>query len=109
VIQGGHQLFMLIPYNDLSAAEGHAHPDSTRNVLLGGDMACKVCASDNQQKFPGEMNVGFPGINRVSLPSIYVSAALLVCLHCGYTEIVIPATQLERLKEGIDTVRSAGA
>ena len=71
-------------------------------------MACKVCASDNQQKFPGEMNVGFPVISRVSLPSIYVSAALLVCLDCGYTEIVIPATQLERLKEGIDTIRSAG-
>jgi hypothetical protein len=93
----------------LSVVEGHAHPDSSRNVLLGGDMACKVCASDNQQKFPGEMNVGFPGINRVSLPSIYVSTALLVCLDCGYTEIVIPAIQLERLKEGIDTVSSAGA
>jgi hypothetical protein len=72
-------------------------------------MACKVCASDNQQKFPGEMNVGFPGMNRVSLPSIYVSAALLVCLDCGYAEIVIPASRLERLKEGINTVRSAGA
>ena len=35
-------------------------------MYVGGSMACKVCASDNLQEFPGEMNVSFPGINRVS-------------------------------------------
>ena len=30
-------------------------------------MACRVCTSDNQENFPGEMNVGFPGLTRVSL------------------------------------------
>jgi hypothetical protein len=93
----------------VSAAEGHARPDSSRNVLLGGDMACKVCASDNQQEFPGEMNVGFPGINRVSLSPVYISTELSVCLHCEHTELVIPATKLARLKEGMHAIRSAGA
>ena len=73
-------------------------------------MACKVCASDNQQKFPGHMSVGFPRHNadRVSLPALYVSAALLACLDCGHTDLLIPATKLERLKEGMDAVRFSG-
>ena len=72
-------------------------------------MACKVCASDNQQYFPGEMNVGFPGLIRVNLSSVYISAKFLVCLDCGHTDLLIPATKLEQLKEGIDAVRSVGA
>jgi hypothetical protein len=72
-------------------------------------MACKVCASDNQQNFPGEMNVGFPGIKRVGLSSVYISTKLLVCLDCGHAELLIPATKLERLKEGLDAGRPAGA
>ena len=79
------------------------------DTVCGGDMACKVCASDNQQNFPGEMNVGFPGLKRVGLSSVYISAELSVCLDCGRTELVIPATKLERLKEGINAVRSVGA
>ena len=76
------------------------------DTVRGGAMACKVCASDNQQNFPGEMNVGFPGLTRVSLSSVYISAKLLVCLDCGHTDLLIPATKLEQLKEGIDAVRS---
>jgi hypothetical protein len=72
-------------------------------------MACKVCASDNQQNFPVEMHVGFPGIKRVGLSSVYISRLLLVCLDCGHADLLIPATKLERLKEGMDAVRSAGA
>jgi hypothetical protein len=54
-----------------------------------GNMACKVRASDNQQKFPGER-----------LPAVYVS--------CGITNLLIPATKLERLKEGMDAFRFSG-
>jgi hypothetical protein len=72
-------------------------------------VVCKVCASDNQQNFPAEMHVGFPGIKRVSLSPVYISAGLLVCLDCGHADLLIPATKLERLKEGMDAIRSAGA
>jgi hypothetical protein len=72
-------------------------------------MACKVCTSDNQQKVPRRDERRFsPGINRVSLPAIYVSAVLLACLDCGHTDLLIPATKLERLKEGMDAVRFSG-
>ena len=79
------------------------------DTVCGGDMACKVCASDDQQNFPGEINVGFPGIKRVGLSPVYISTELLVCLNCGHTDLLIPATKLERLKGGMDEVRSAGA
>jgi hypothetical protein len=72
-------------------------------------MACKGCASVNQRTFPGEMNVIFPGIKRVSLAPVYISTNFLVCLACGYTEHVVPAIELERLRKGMDTPRSAGA
>jgi hypothetical protein len=71
------------------------------------EYVCKVCAFDNQRKFPGEMSVGFPGINRVSLPAIGV-CAVLWCAWTAEMQSFIPATKLERLKEGMDSVRFSG-
>jgi hypothetical protein len=72
-------------------------------------VACKNCASERQQTFPGELTLAFPGIERVNLAPAYICANSLICLNCGYTELVFPATKLEQLKKGMDTFRSRGA
>ena len=50
-------------------------------------MACKRCASDNQQIFLGELTFAFPGLERFNLSTVYIFPAFLLCLYCGYTEV----------------------
>lgn len=63
-------------------------------------MACKMCASLNLQKLTGELSASFPDVMRANLPPLYVCKEVVVCLDCGFTELVIPAPELERLKKG---------
>ena len=72
-------------------------------------MSCKKCASTHQQNFQGELTVAFPGTERLNLSPVYVCQKTLVCLECGYTELVIPATELEKLRKGMAKFRSEGA
>jgi len=69
--------------------------------MFGGNMACKACSSENQANFSGELTVAFPGVQRLNLAPIYVCQKTLVCLDCGYTELVFPATELEKLRKGM--------
>ena len=65
-------------------------------------MACKACVSERQQDFSGELAVVFPGVQRINLSPVYVCQKILVCLDCGYTELVFPAAELEKLKNGME-------
>jgi hypothetical protein len=72
-------------------------------------MPCDKCGSTHQQAFRGELTVAFPGIERLNLSPIYVCEKTLVCLDCGFTELVIPTTELEKLKKGMEGFRSHSA
>jgi len=72
-------------------------------------MACKACASERQQSFSGELSVAFPGVERLNLSPVYVCQKILVCLDCGYTEFVLPAINLEKLRKGMEGFHSKGA
>jgi len=67
----------------------------------GGDVACRVCRSENQKTFSGELALAFPGVKRIDLPPVYVCQKTWVCLDCGYIELVLPAIELERLRKGM--------
>ncbi len=67
-------------------------------------MPCSKCASTHQQEFQGELTVAFPGKERLNLPPIYICQKTVVCLGCGYTELVVPTTELETLRKGIGSV-----
>jgi hypothetical protein len=69
-------------------------------------MTCKNCASENQQHFPGELTLAFPSIESLKLSTGYVSPEILVCLDCGYTELVIPELELKQLRKGMKAYRS---
>jgi len=64
-------------------------------------MGCKACSSENQQNFSGELTVAFPGVQRLNQSPVYVCQKTLVCLDCGYAELVFPATELEKLRKGM--------
>jgi hypothetical protein len=63
-------------------------------------MACKLCSSDNQRKFDGELAIHFPGRKGIDIPHILVFPALLVCLDCGIAEFFIPKDELRQLSKG---------
>ena len=73
-------------------------------------MACKQCGAIPQQDFPTEITVTFPGIERLNhSPSIYACQHILVCLDCGFTELLIAPPELERLRKGMAASHSQGA
>ena len=62
-------------------------------------MACKVCNSENSQKLEGELTASLPDLKNVKVPPIYICQSVLVCLDCGFTELVIPTAELLPLKK----------
>jgi hypothetical protein len=64
-------------------------------------MACKSCASEKQQYFSGELSVAFLAIERLKKDSVYVVQKILVCLDCGFAELIIPTAELGQLKKGM--------
>ena len=69
--------------------------------LSGGGMACKSCSSDKQQYFSGELSVTFLPIEKLKQAPVYVVQKILVCLDCGYTELIVPTAELDQLRQGM--------
>jgi hypothetical protein len=62
-------------------------------------MACKSCASKNQKEFPAEFTVSFATLQSTLKTSpVYLARSL--CLDCGFSEVVIPETELRLLADG---------
>jgi hypothetical protein len=64
-------------------------------------MACKSCASEKQQYFTGELSVAFLAVEKLKKGPVYVVQKILICLDCGFAELIIPTAELEQLKKGI--------
>jgi hypothetical protein len=60
-------------------------------------MSCRACQSDNQRNLNGEVGIHFRGLIGLNKFPVFVFPELLVCLDCGFTEFVIPQTQLGQL------------
>jgi len=67
---------------------------------LGVKMPCKACKSENLQKFDGELTASLPNLKGVSVPPVYVCQSVLVCLDCGFAELVVPTSELQSFKRG---------
>ena len=63
-------------------------------------MTCKGCHSDNQSTFNGEIAIRFPGLDGLDKPIVWMFPKLAVCLHCGFTEFIVPERELTVLVTG---------
>lgn len=63
-------------------------------------MPCKACKSENLQRLEGELSASFPGVNALNVSPVYVCQRVLVCLDCGFAELVVPTRELQLLKKG---------
>jgi hypothetical protein len=66
----------------------------------GVTMPCKACKSENLHRFEGELTASLPNVEAVHLPPVYICQSVLVCLDCGFAELVIPANELRSLRDG---------
>lgn len=64
-----------------------------------GNSFCKSCLGVSLKTFNGEMALHFPGRAGLDKPIVWVFSTLAVCLHCGFTEFVVPARELRVLVE----------
>lgn len=62
-------------------------------------MACKACGSENSQKLDGELTASLPSLKALKIPPIYVCDSVVICLDCGFAQLVIPTTELQSLKK----------
>jgi hypothetical protein len=63
-------------------------------------MACKVCGSENQKTFNGEVAIHFPGLAGLKKPIVWVFPKMLVCLQCGFAEFTVPEREMSVLAQG---------
>lgn len=73
-------------------------------LLLGSNcilsMACKICASENQKTFKGEVALHFPGLAGLDRPIVWVFPKVIVCLQCGFADFTVPERELSVLVSG---------
>lgn len=69
-------------------------------------MPCKACKSENLQRLDGELTVSPPDPKALKVAPVYVCRSVLVCLDCGFTELIIPPDELRLLKKGKSAVGS---
>ena len=62
-------------------------------------MGCKSCASENRRELPVEISIAFPSPQELKVSPVYLVQTLLVCLDCGFSELVIPKAELKHLRD----------
>jgi hypothetical protein len=72
-------------------------------------MACKKCVSENLQALTGELSASSRFATEASLPPIYVCQEVVVCLDCGFAELIIPMAQLQQLRTRVEQVKKGEA
>ncbi len=65
-------------------------------------MPCKSCQSENQSMFSGEIAIHFPGLKGLDKPIVWVFPKLVICLNCGFTEFLVPESELRLLADGTE-------
>jgi hypothetical protein len=62
-------------------------------------MSCKACKSENLQKLDGELTASLADPKGVRVPPVYVCQSVLVCLDCGFAELIVPMSELNSFKK----------
>ena len=62
-------------------------------------MLCQKCYSADTREYTAEINIHFPGMKGVDIPTVWVFPRLLVCLTCGLAQFAIPDAERKTLAE----------
>ena len=62
-------------------------------------MVCRACHSPNVREYKAEINIHFPGMKGLNIPTVWVFPKLLVCLGCGAAQFEIPDAERKTLAD----------
>lgn len=71
-------------------------------------MACKRCNAVSQSTLDGEVAIHCPGPKYRDRPMVWVFPKLVVCLHCGLTEFIVPEGELRLVTQDAGVVLKGG-
>lgn len=60
---------------------------------------CSSCHSVNQNEFTAEINIHFPEVKGLDIPTVWVFPKILVCMDCGTAQFTIPETERRELAD----------
>ena len=60
---------------------------------------CSSCQSGNRRSYMAEINIHFPGLKGIDIPTVWVFPEILVCMDCGEAQFQIPETEVKELVE----------
>lgn len=61
--------------------------------------SCPSCHSANQRDFTAEINIHFPGMKGLNIPTVWVFPTILVCMDCGKAQFTIPKAERKELAD----------
>ena len=72
-------------------------------------MSCLLCGSGNASEFSAEMIIHFPSsyLKNLDSPGVWAFPKLLVCLDCGFSQFMVPESELPSLARAMGPFRSA--
>jgi hypothetical protein len=60
-------------------------------------MLCPVCHFGTIREYTAEMNIHFPGMKGLNIPTVWIFPRILVCLDCGRAQFAIPEAERKQL------------
>ena len=66
---------------------------------LGATVTCNTCGSEDVYNFSAEIGIHVSGLKHIDVPAVFVFPELVVCLHCGAAQFVIPQEELPVLRK----------
>lgn len=70
-------------------------------------MNCVSCTSSNQKEFPTEMLIHFVGLPNLDRPQVLIFPKALICMDCGFSQFMVPETELRLLNDGSGATSTA--
>jgi hypothetical protein len=58
-----------------------------------------MCHFANTREYTAEINIHFPGMEGLTVPTVWVFPQLSVCLNCGFTQFTVPDAELKTLAD----------
>lgn len=62
-------------------------------------MFCQSCRSEKVREYTAEINIHFPGIKGLDIPTVWIFPKLSVCLDCGVAQFKIPDAEAKALAD----------
>ena len=96
----------LAPSGTLKHSESGPQGHKLR-LDVGWNMVCKSCLAEKLIEFTAEINIQLPGFSNLAKPTVWAFPKHMVCMHCGFTEFMLPEKELSQLARGCECPESS--